>query len=295
MGTTFIVKEDIAATLTTWVYCSFWQLHALECEGKTGYIYWPRDRRLWLAPFWDEAKFAEKPNAFDWYFKQPNPEFRGSQPERSDTWVWENPRNGQAEMLGKHNLYGPLGEIRNYYQKNLHFSDEVEARGQALAQKYSLDFPNLIGITWRGTDCTLDGRPRMPIETYFPFIDEALLITPGAKILATAEEESILDPLLKRYPQAFTASEFYAAAFGSKHNPERLSTATGFERGMVPALMVWTFSKCRHLIKNRASTSSVAAWLSHGRVVSLAHPENLGYDQMLNEAEIEGRRVPLHR
>jgi len=59
--------------------------------------------------------------------------------------------------------------------------------------------------------------------------------------------------------------------------------------------MVWLFSKCKHLIKNRASTSAVASWLSTGRIVSLAHRETLDYSKIPDHAEIEGQLVPLRR
>jgi hypothetical protein len=41
--------------------------------------------------------------------------------------------------------------------------------------------------------------------------------------MCTAEEENILDPLFKRYSNAFKIEEFISSPFQSKHNPERFS------------------------------------------------------------------------
>lgn len=282
----YLEKTDIGATLTTWIYCSFWQMYAAEKQGRDVYINWPDGHTpgRWLQPYLDSNKFAEKPNAFDWYFKQPKVNFI---PERKEVWTWET----DGGKMGDHHLMAqPLSVIRDYYKKNLHFSDEVNQRGQAIVDKYGIDFKETIGISWRGTDVYLDGRPRIPIEIYFPFIDEILEKEPDLVLMCTAEEETILDPLLTRYPNSFKIEEFISSPFESKHNPERLSNVSGFERGLQPALMVWLFSKCAHYIKNRSSTGAVASWLSDGRIVSVFHPENLGFPANTNSIEINGKQ-----
>lgn len=278
----YLEKTDIAATLTTWIYCAFWQMYAAEQQGYDVYINWPEDKKRSLQAYYDEVKFKENGNMFEWYFKQPK---IADRPPRQDVWIWEGWESSVSLMSQ------PLNVIKDYYKRHLKFSDEVEVRGQNLVEKYGIDFNNTIGITWRGTDVYLDGRPRIPIEKYFPFIDEVL--KPGMCIMCTAEEETILDPLLKRYPSAFIVQEFYSAPFGHKHNPERFSPFSGFERGMQPALMVWLFSKCAHYIKNRSSTGAVASWISSGRIVSIGHPENLGFPANTNTAEIEGKLYKL--
>jgi hypothetical protein len=283
----YIEKTDIGATLTTWVYCAMWQMWAAEQLGFDAYINWPNGHKpgRCLRDLIDRDKFAHKPNMFDWYFKQP----KIDQVAKDEIWTWEDWRDPSPVQF----MAQPLRVIKDYYKKNLKFSPEVENRGTALMLKYGIDFSKTIGITWRGTDCTLDGRPRIPIETYFPFIDEILTKQPDLRLMCTAEEDTILDPLFNRYPNAFKIEEFYSAPFETKHNPERFSPVSGFERGMQPALMVWLFSKCAHYIKNRSSAAAVASWLSEGRIVSIGHPENLGFPANTNTAEIEGKLYPL--
>lgn len=284
----YLEKNDIHSTLTTWIYCHFWMMWTAEQFNWDVYINWPKGKSL--KSYEDLERFKRQPNMFEWYFKQPKADlFKYVAKDETDvTWTWETwidyaPSGGLMSQ--------PLSVIKDYYKKHLHFSDEVEARGRLLVNKYGIDFSKTIGVTWRGTDIYLDGRPRIPIETYFPFIDEVL--EPGMRIMCTAEEETILQPLLNRYPQAFNIDEFVSAPFGSKDNPERNDHRSGFERGLQPALMVWLFSKCAHYIKNRSSTGAVASWLSDGRIVSIGHPENLGFPANTNTAEIEGKLYPL--
>lgn len=281
----YIEKTDTGATLTTWIYCAMWMKWAAEQQGKESCIRWPDGFTpgRCLKDLIDKDKFKDEPNMFNWYFKQPEI----SEPT-CEVWTWETWKDPSPVPF----MSQPLQVIKDYYKKHLHFSDEVEQRGMALMFKYKIDFANTIGVTWRGTDNVTDGRPRLPIETYFPFIDEVL--KPGMRIMCTAEEETILQPLLNRYPQAFNIDEFVSAKFGAKDNPERNDHRTGFERGMQPALMVWLFSKCAHYIKNRSSTGAVASWLSSGRIVSIAHPENLGFPANTDTAEIEGKLYPLY-
>ncbi len=284
----YLEKTDVAATLTTWIYCAFWQMWAAEQQGKDVYINWPDGHTppRALLPYYDKEKFAEIPNMFEWYFTQPK---ISSAQQATETWTWENWQDLNPVPF----MAQPLDVIKAYYKKHLHFNDVVNQRGQQIVEKYNIDFSKTIGITWRGTDNVTDGRPRMPIETYFKYIDLALEATPDARIMCTAEEETILQPLIDRYPQAFNIDEFHSSPLGSLDNPERHIPISGFERGMQPALIVWLFSKCFWYIKNRSSTGAVASWLSDGIIVNLGHPENLGYEKMDDQVEIAGKRYPL--
>jgi len=281
----YLEKNDIHSTLTTWIYCHLWMMWSAAEQGKLCYINWPKGKSV--KSYDDVKKFQEIPNQYEWYFMQPNwwvKVFRND-----ETWTWENWKDETPIPF----MSQPLKNIKQYYQENLHFNEETNKRGQSLVEKYEIDFSKTIGITWRGTDIFLDGRPRIHIEKYFRFIDDILEKNPSFRIAATAEEEKILDPLLARYPNAFKIEEFKQAPFESKHNPERFSPMSGYERGLVPVLMVWLFSKCAHYIKNRSSTGAVASWLSDGRIVNIAHEETLSYLKMDDQVEIEGIKYPL--
>lgn len=276
----YLEKNDIHSTLTTWLYCHFWMMWAAEQEGHKSYINWFQGG--FLQSYEDKEMFAKIPNAYEWYFKQPMTE---EIPLREETRVWENWRDPSPVPF----MAQPLSVIKEYYKKHLHFNDETNKRGQLIINKYGIDLSKTIGISWRGTDIYLDGRPRVPIEVYFPFIDKLLEKEPDLQIACTSEEETILDPLLIRYPNSFKIEEFISSPFESKHNPERLSEVSGYERGLQPTLMVWFFSKCKHYIKNRSSTGAVASWLSEGRIVSIFHPENLGFPANTDTIEINGQ------
>lgn len=289
----YLETTGVCATLTTWVYVAMWQLHAAGQLGLRGYIHWPKGRSL--LHYQDDDKFRQIPNMFDWYFEQPN---LSPAPPREKVWTWEDTPQQAPEMaaaIGKHQLYTTPQYIKEFYKNNLRLNATVCTRGEALKNKYNLNFEKTIGVTWRGTDSIIDGRPRMPIETYFPFIDDILEKDPTLRIMCTAEED-ILWPLLQRYPNAFKIEEFFTTKPGHQQlgdNPERFAPVSGFERGMQPAVMVWLFSQCKYLVKNRSSVSSVASWLSNGKIICLAHPENLGHGWDITKAEIEGRSVPL--
>lgn len=281
-----IENNDPNTTLTTYLYCSFWQAYAAEQQGHLPYISWPRYKSV--ASYDDAQMFQQVPNQFEWYFEQPFTNDKNF----SEVRTWNTDHNtGLFPLMSQ-----PLHVIREFYKRNLIFNQAVNSRGQQLADKYDIDFRKTIGITWRGTDIYIENqngvnlRKRMPIETYFPFIDELLERQPDLRIACTAEEEKILDPLLSRYPNAFKIEEFLQSPFNGKHNPERFTKVSGFERGLQPALMVWFFSKCAHYIKNRASTAAVASWLSDGRIVNLMHSETLSYEEMNGYAEIKGQR-----
>lgn len=283
----YIEKNDIHATLCTWLYCGFWNMWAAEQQGHKSYINWFQGGGF-LHSYDDPEMFAKEPNAYNWYFKQP---MFSEVPVREETRTWET----YADPSPIPFMSQPLSVIKDYYKKHLHFNESVDKRGEVLVSKYGIDFTNTIGVTYRGTDAITDGRIRLSIATYFPFIDEILEQNPKARIMCTAEEEGILDPLLARYPNAFKIEEFFSSPFQSLQNPERFSPMSGFERGLQPALMVWLFSKCAYYVKNRSSTGAVASWLSSGKIYNLAHSETLNYDKLDDQVEIEGFRYPLYR
>lgn len=285
MKSVYLEKNDIHSTLTTFLYCHFWMMWSAEQLGYQSYINWYQGGSV--LSYEDKEMFQRVPNMYDWWFEQP---MIPTKPiTHSAIWVWETWKDSSPVPF----MAQPLSVIRDYYQKHLKFNTTTNARGQAIVDKYNIDFSKTIGITWRGTDIYLDGRPRIPIETYFPFIDEVL--TPDMRIACTAEEDGILEPLMKRYPQAFIIEEFEQVPRETQHNPERFSKKSGYERGLQPALMVWLFSKCKFYIKNRSSTGAVASWLSNGRIVNIAHEETLSYLKMDDQVEIEGIKYQLNK
>jgi len=280
----YLEKTDIHSTLTTWLYCHFWMMWSLEQQGDFAYINWPKGK--FLKSYEDDEMFKPVPNAYEWYFLQPKMGFRLL---ANDFLTWETWKDPSPVPF----MSQPLSVIKSYYKKHLHFNEETNKRGQDIVDKYKIDFSKTIGITWRGTDIYLDGRPRIPIEKYFRFVDEIMERQPDCRIACTAEETGILGPLFARYPNAFLIEEFESAPLGGKDNPERNSKRSGYERGLQPVLMVWLFSKCAHYIKNRSSTGAVASWLSNGRIVNIAHEETLSYVKMDDQVEIEGIKYPL--
>lgn len=289
----YLEQNDPWTTLTTWIYKAFWMMHKAEELGYEPYINWHKDRCLEV--YKDNEMFNKIPNMYNWYFKQP---FPTTIPEDKkwdcEVWTWENNKWGANITDDNQLMNKPLDYMKEYFKKHLKFNEQTNARGEALVTKYNIDFENTIGITWRGTDNVTDGRPRLPIETYFPFIDEILEKSHNMRIMCTAEETGILQPLFDRYPNAFNIDEFISSPNGCDVNPERLNTVSGYEKGLQPALMLWLFSKCAHYIKNRSSTGAVASWISDGRIVCIGHQENLSYDLTYNYYEIEGKRYPLN-
>jgi hypothetical protein len=187
----------------------------------------------------------------------------------------------------------PLAVIRDWYHHNFIFNDTVKARTAALTAKYQIDYPQTLAITWRGCDSTDDGRPRLPIEVYFPFIDEILEAKPNLRIFATAEELGVVDKIQARYPNVFTISEFFSAPAGYRKHSEYVNPASGYERGMQTCCLISVLSQCQYYVKNRSSMGMVASWLSDGHIVNLAHPENGGHGFDITKAEIKGKLVPL--
>lgn len=285
----YLENNGVNATLTTWIYCAMQMMWAAEHQELVGYINWPNLPDRSLVAYRDDAAFAAQPNMYDWYFEQPMVQVP---PPRDEVWTYQT-----CVQVGANNLMcQSAADIRSYVRQRVRCNAEVCTRGERLAARYQVDFSKTLGVTWRGTDSIMDGRPRMPIETYFPFIDDYLAVEPDLRIACTAEEEGILDALLQRYPQAFKVAEFFAAPIGCLDFPERFVPLSGYERGMQPALMVWFFSRCAYLIKNRSSCSTIANWLSTGqRVACLAHPENLGHGFDITKAEVDGKIVPLNR
>ncbi len=290
----YLEKNDIHSTLTTWIYCAYWQAWAAEQIGRTPYFHWPSGG--FLQSYEDKEKFKQIPNGYDWYFVQPH--FQ-TKPERHATWTWETPNWGANIDVTPYQFFSQsLADCKAFYKKTLKFNDEVNARGQALVDKYEIDFTKTIGVTWRGTDIYLDGRPHLPIEVYFPWIDDVLEKNPDHRIICTAEETQILDPLLKRY-NAVIIEEFEQVPIGGKNNPERFSQRSGFERGMQPALMVWLFSKCAYYVKNRSSTGMVASFISEGSITTIGCDEKLttweNGKPFAPIAERDGVQYPLYR
>lgn len=287
MSCVYIHHQDHNCTLTTYLYVSLWMLWKAEQENLKGYINWPAG--LSVIDYHDAEMFRKVPNQYNWYFKQP---YFDQVPEGSHrVWMWGQMDVGQFFSQS-------LADIKAFYKKHLKFNDEVNRRGQELVDKYQIDFSKTIGLTWRGTDIHLDKRPYLPIEVYFPWIDDILNEHPDYRIICTAEEAQILDPLLKKY-NAVVIEEFEQAPKGSKQNPERFSSRSGYERGLQPVLMVWLFSKCAHYIKNRSSTGAVASWLSDGSITTLGCDERLttwdGTRPFAEIAERDGIQYPLYR
>lgn len=293
--TIYIEKTDSAATLTTWWYCAAWMLWAAEQMGFYDvYINWQQGHKPSRSlQAYEDVNMPS--NQFDWYFKQPKTQ-QPSPRNESHIWTWEHHNWGSGIDVSPYSFMSQsLEVIKDYYKKHLHFNDKTNRRGQTLVEKYGIDFNKTIGICWRGSDIFLEslngnqGRKYTPIQLYFEWIDKALEQIPDARITCTAEEEGILEPLFKRYGErAFLIEEFYQVPRGTKHNPERVSPVSGYERGLQPALMVWLFSKCAWLIKNRASTSAVASWLSDGDVVNINHTEVLGFPPHIEGVEYKG-------
>jgi hypothetical protein len=284
MNSVYLEKTDIGATLATWIYCSMQMLYYADNIGLKGYISWPPNRSL--QPHQDQAAWARCPNMYEWWFKQP---YFDSAPPRGETWIAE------LAGVGPRNLFfQPLDAIKQYYRDHVVFNAEVKSRVDMAAVKYG-NLDRAIGVSWRGCDSTDDGRPRLPIEVYYPFIDDILAEDPGLKILATAEEATVVDKLKARYPQTVAIDEAFSAPWEYRKHSEYVNPASGYERGVQTCLMVGLLSQCKYYVKNRSSMSSWAAWLSRGKIINLAHPENLGFNFDLTKAEIDGKLVPLYR
>lgn len=290
--TIYLVQDDPFTTLTTWIYKAFWMMHKAEELGHIPYINWHSAGCLEV--YRDAQKFSQIPNMYDWYFEQPFTTTPQPATGQDCVWKWEAPNGWGAGIVDDNILMNqPLKYLKDYFKKHLKFNDETNRRGQLLVDKYKIDFKNTIGITWRGTDNVTDGRPRLPIEAYYPFIDEILAKNPDMRIMCTAEEQGILEPLFARYPNAFNIEEFISVPNGTRVNPERVASVSGYEKGLQPALMVWLFSKCNSYIKNRSSTGAVASWLSDGNIICLGHEQTLSYNLAFDYVEKNGIKYTL--
>lgn len=288
MSCVYIHHQDTTCTLTTYIYCCYWLAWKAEQEGKKFYIHWPKE--LSVTDYHDAEMFRAKPNMYDWYFKQPH--FEQPPDGTHEVWLWVL-KADKGQFFGQ-----SLADCKAFYKRTLKYNDVVEARGKALQEKYQIDFSKTIGVTWRGGDIYLDKRPYLPIEVYFPWIDDILNEHPDYRIICTAEEAQRLDPLLKNY-NAVIIEEFEQIPFGGKRNPERNSLRSGFERGLQPVLMTWLFSKCAHYIKNRSSTGMVASFISDGSITTLGCDEKLttwhNGKPFAPIAERDGIQYPLYR
>lgn len=267
MGAVVIEKSDTGATLSTWLYCAMWQLYTAREMGLAGYVNWPQRENRSLLAHQDPEAFERCPNMYEWYFEQPF--LKEAPPPGTLTWEWE-----RCHETGAHVLMGqPLAFIKAWYQRHLLFNADMRARADALAAKYSIDFGNTIGVSWRGCDSVDDGRPRQPIERYFPALDAILENEPGLRILATAEETTVVEKIQARYPQTFTIDEFFSAPWGYKLHSEFVNPVSGFERGAQTCGLLQLLSRCKHYVKNRSNMSYTASYLSNGNIVCIDHPE----------------------
>lgn len=267
MKVVYLEKTDIYATLSTWFYCAMWQLYTAEKMGYIGYVNWPKQSHRSLEPHQDDAAFARCPNMFEWWCVQPSWKGPGV-PPKDLMWYWEN-----CHEQGAHPLMGqPLDVIQEWYRTHLIFNDAVVQRAEGLIAKYNIDFDNTFALSWRGCDSVDDGRPRQPIETYFPHMDKVLEKEPNLRIFATAEETTVVDKVKARYPQTFEITEFFSAPWGYKQHSEYINPASGYERGMQTCCMIYILSRCKHYIKNRSNMSCTAGYLSKGNIIYMDHP-----------------------
>jgi hypothetical protein len=285
----YIEKNDISATLCCWLYCAHFLLWRVQKEGYDGYIHWPNHPNLSLFGHRDPAKFAEVPNQYDWWFKQPMfPDSDSHNPPSRDvTWLWECGWPGGEGLMNQ-----PFSVIKAWYQKYVIIRPEIVARADALLAKYNADPANLIGLSWRGCEAAFDpdrgplsnnggGQEHMQesIENYFPHIDAILEKEPNLRIFATAEEDQVAEKVVARYPNnAFMMSEFFKAprGYGSVGAPQQsgwINPASGYERGVQTCMLISILSRCKHYIKNRSNMSCTASYLSNNHIVYINHPE----------------------
>lgn len=267
MKAVLLEKSDTAATLSTWLYCAMWQLYTVEKMGDVGYVNWPNQKNRSLLPHQDPAAFARCPNMFEWYFEQPQLKVHPGGTARVMEWE-RSPELGTYPLMSL-----PLADIKAWYQSHLLFNVDARAWADRLISKYAIDFDKTIGVQWRGCDSVDDGRPRLAIELYFPYLDAILEKEPDLRIFATAEETTVVDKILARYPNAFTIPEFFSAPWGYKLHSEFVNPASGYERGMQTCGLLQLLSRCKHLVKNRSNMSYTASYLSNGNIVCIQHPE----------------------
>ena len=252
----YLERKDLGASLSSWINSSMGTLNAAFAEGLTGYVHWPAHRcpRAYL----DADAFSRRPNMFAWYFDQP---WCHDPPAvATETWVYED-----AYVLTNQH---PIANLEDFFQQYLVFNVDVIGRFEALLARYRLRPEQTIAVSWRGTDNVADGRPQVPIDSFFPVIDEILGAEPGLTIVAKPEERSAADALRRRYPNVIVPSEFFIAEPGETQMQDWVNPASGYERGMEVALLILLFARCRYLLKNNANLSDIATRLSSGTVFS---------------------------
>ena len=180
-------RRGTDATLSSWLTTAMWQLFKAEQDGLTGYIYWPQGRSP--ADHQDAEAFFKIPNMFEWYFEQPK---IAAIPAHTETRVFEDAPDYSL-------ITQPEPFIKQYFQRYLRFNKEAVKRASELETKYGLNALDLIGVSWRGTDSSTDGRKRQPIESFFPDIDRILTTNPNSRIFAKAEEFFLLHYLLLKH------------------------------------------------------------------------------------------------
>jgi hypothetical protein len=247
-------RIDLRASLSSWITTAMTSLHAAFHEGLGGYINWPTTSSP--AAYRDPDAFSRCANMFEWYFRQPSCQ---ACPPGGRTWVYET---SQA-IIGRHSI----ADARAFYRRHLLFNSEVTCRLETMLHRYRIRPENTIAVSWRGTDSVVDGRPRTPIETYFPVIDAILEAEPDAAIFAKPEEHGAAEALLRRYERVIIPSEFFTAPTGATQMQDWLSTETGYERGMQVILLILTFARCKYLVRNPANLSEIASYLSDGTVL----------------------------
>ena len=255
MSYVYLERKDLGASLSSWITTAMNALNAAFAEGLTGYIHWPEHRCP--SAYHDREAFARCPNMFEWYFDQPW--CQAERPSATPIWVYED----SHAITSRH----PIDDFSAFYRHYLLFNNDVAARLDALLTRYGLRPEHAIAVSWRGTDNVIDGRPRTPIEKYFPVIDAILEAEPDIAIVAKPEERGATETLLHRYPKAIVPSEFFIADAGEKQMQDWVSPASGYERGMQAVLLILLFSKCKYLLKNNANLSDIATRLSVGKVI----------------------------
>jgi hypothetical protein len=256
MSHVYLERKDLGASLSSWIISAMSALNSAFAEGLTGYIHWPEHRCP--SAYYDREAFARCPNMFEWYFDQPW--FQTERLSTTPIWVYED----SDAITSRH----PIDDVSGFYRKHLLFNNDVAARLDVLLRRYRLRPEQAVAVSWRGTDNVIDGRPRTPIEKFFPVIDEILEADPDIAIVAKPEERGVTETLLHRYPKAIVPSEFFIADAGEKQMQDWVSPAPGYERGMQVVLLILLFSRCKYLLKNNANLADIATRLSAGKVIN---------------------------
>jgi hypothetical protein len=143
----------------------------------------------------------------------------------------------------------------------------VAARACDLAARHHLDLSRTLAVAWRGTDKKTEATV-IPIERYFPVIDRLLREEPDLVLFSKPEEEGVLAALRSRYPLV-TFPGFFLARTGEEQMADRVNPASGYERGMQAALLIYFYSQAKYLLRNASSLADVAAFLSAGTVIQV--------------------------